>query len=163
MNAKNLLEGKTVLIVDDEPDVLDTLEDLLPMCTTVRADNYKTARKLLKTRPFDLAILDIMGVSGYELLEICVKKDIVAVMLTAYAVTPDDVRRSFDEGAAFYIPKEEMTNIELFLTDVLEARRKGQNTWQRWYRRLSHFSERAFGEDWSKDEEDLLKKFTFHT
>jgi len=30
--GENLLEGKKLLIVDDEPDVLDTLEELLPMC-----------------------------------------------------------------------------------------------------------------------------------
>ena len=163
MNKESLLEGKTVLIVDDEPDVLDVLEDLLPMCNLVRAGDYETAAKLLETRHFDLAILDIMGVSGYTLLEICVKKQIVAVMLTAYALTPADVRKSFDEGAAFFIPKEEMANIEVFLTDVLEAKQKGRNTWERWYSRLSHFSEKAFGEDWRKNEEDLLKKFTFRT
>lgn len=163
MNKESLLEGKTVLIVDDEPDILDVLEDLLPMCTTVRASSYEAAQDLLETRAFDLAILDIMGVSGYTLLELCVKKNVIAVMLTAYAVTPADIRKSFDEGAAFYIPKEEMANIEVFLTDVLEAKRKGRNTWERWFSRLSNFSEKAFGEDWKKDEEDLLKKFTFHT
>lgn len=162
MNAKNLLDGKTVLIVDDEPDILETLEDLLPMCNTVRADSFQGAERLLETQSFDLAILDIMGVSGYELLKICVKKNIVSVMLTAYAISPADIRKSFDEGAAFYIPKEEMNAIELFLNDVLEAKQKGQNTWQRWYSRLSRFSVKAFGEDWSKNEEDLLKKFTFH-
>jgi CheY-like chemotaxis protein len=162
MNAKNLLEGKAVLIVDDEPDILDTLEDLLSMCTTVRTDNYEDAAKLLETRFFDLAILDIMGVSGYTLLEVCVKKEVTAVMLTAYAVTPADIRKSFDEGAAFYIPKEEMSNIDVFLNDVLEAKQKGQNTWQRWFKRLSHFSDRTFGEDWRDNEKELLEKMTFH-
>lgn len=163
MNTQSLLEGKTVLIVDDEPDVLDVLEELLPMCKTVRADSYEAAESLLESRHFDLAILDIMGVSGYNILKICVRKHVVAVMLTAYALSPADVRKSFDEGAAFYIPKEEMANIELFLTDVLEAKRKGRNTWERWYDRLSHFSEKAFGKDWAEKDEDLLKKFTFHT
>ena len=163
MNAENLLNGKTVLIVDDEEDILESLEDLLPMCNTVRADTFESAKALLESRSFDLAILDIMGVSGYELLDICVANHIVAVMLTAYAVTPADVRKSFDKGAAFYIPKEEIASIDVFLNDVLEAKQKGQNTWQRWYSRLSHFSERAFGADWAKDDQDLLKKFTFHT
>jgi len=162
MKTDTLLDGKTVLIVDDEPDVLDTLEDLLTMCDIVRAGDFNTARELLAARRFDLAILDIMGVSGYELLDICVRRNIVAVMLTAYARTPADVRQAFDKGAAFYIPKEEMANIEIFLNDVLDARQKGQNTWGRWYRRLSRFSEKAFGEDWMKNEDDLLKQFTFH-
>lgn len=162
MNNESLLEGKTVLIVDDEPDILDTLEDLLPMCSTIRAGDYQTARELLESRNFDLAILDIMGVSGYELLDICVEKQIIAVMLTAYAVTPADVRKSFDKGAAFYIPKEEMADLEVFLNDVLKAKLKGRNTWNSWYSRLSRFSEKTFGKDWMKDEADLLKNFTFH-
>jgi hypothetical protein len=37
MAEYKLLEGKRVLLVDDEPDVLDTLEDLLPMCETIKA------------------------------------------------------------------------------------------------------------------------------
>ena len=162
MNTQNLLEGKNVLIVDDEEDILETLEDLLPMCNTVRADNYQTAEVLLEDMPLDIAILDIMGVSGYRLLEICVKKEIVAVMLTAHAVTQQDVRKSFNQGAAYYIPKEEMANIETFLTDVLEAKRSGRSTWSNWYRRLSSFSERAFGKDWQKNEKDLMEKMTFH-
>jgi DNA-binding response OmpR family regulator len=162
MTTQNLLEGKNVLIVDDEDDILDTLEDLLPMCNTVRAGNYETAEKLLNNSPFDMAILDIMGVSGYRLLEICVKKKIVAVMLTAHAVTSADIHKSFDQGAAYYIPKQEMANIEVFLNDVLEAIQKGENTWSRWYNRLSRFGEKVFGEEWAKNEEDLLDKFTFH-
>ncbi len=162
MNTPNLLEGKDLLIVDDEEDILDTLEDLLPMCNTVRADSYEAAQALLNSRSFDLAILDIMGVSGYKLLEICVHKGIVAVMLTARALAPADIRKSVRKGAAFFIPKEEMANIEVFLNDVLEAIQKGENTWSRWYNRLSHFGEKIFKEDWAKDEEDLLKKFTFH-
>ena len=162
MKTDELLDGKTLLIVDDEPDVLDTLEDLLPMCQTLRAGDYQTARELLGSRKIDLAILDIMGVSGYELLEICVQQKITAVMLTAYALTPADVRKSFDDGAAYFIPKEEMADIEVFLNDVLAAKQKGQNTWGSWYSRLSRFSEKAFGEDWMKNEGDLLKHFTFH-
>ena len=37
MLQKNLLDDKTILILDDEPDVLETLEDLLPMCDVVKA------------------------------------------------------------------------------------------------------------------------------
>ena len=162
MNTQNLLEGKNVLIVDDEDDILDILEDLLPMCKTLRAGDFETAEELLQSRPLDMAILDIMGVSGYKLLEICVKKEIVAVMLTAHAVTTADIHKSFDQGAAYYIPKQEMANIEVFLNDVLEAIQKGENTWSRWYNRLSRFGERVFGEEWAINEEDLLNKFTFH-
>jgi CheY-like chemotaxis protein len=163
MNEKeSFLAGKKILIVDDEPDILDTLEDLLPMSKVVTAASYKEAAALLDTQDFDVAILDIMGVSGYDLLEICTKKKITAVMLTAYAISPGDVRVSFEKGAAFYIPKEEMANIETFLTDVLTAKEKGENPWSRWYKRLSKFCERTFGPDWKDTEKELFDKITFH-
>lgn len=40
MARKNLLDGRKVLIVDDEPDVLETLEELLPMCNLAKAYSF---------------------------------------------------------------------------------------------------------------------------
>ena len=53
------------LIVDDEPDMLDTWEELLSMRDVVRTSTFNEAETLLKTEYFDMAILDIMGVDGY--------------------------------------------------------------------------------------------------
>ena len=41
----NWLAHKRLLIVDDEPDVLETLEDLLPMCELVTATSFEDAHK----------------------------------------------------------------------------------------------------------------------
>ncbi|MBC8421007.1 MAG: response regulator, partial [Desulfobacterales bacterium] len=83
---KNLLDGKRILIVDDEPDVLSTLEDLLSGCDIVKAGNFLDAKNLLSTQYFDMAVLDIMGVDGYKLLEIAIERKVIAVMLTAHAL-----------------------------------------------------------------------------
>jgi DNA-binding response OmpR family regulator len=83
MTARDLLEGKRILLVDDEPDVLATLADLLSTCETVKASDFKAAKDYLETEYFDLAILDIMGVEGYQLLEIANQRRVMAVMLTA--------------------------------------------------------------------------------
>jgi DNA-binding response OmpR family regulator len=85
MEKQHFLEGKRILIVDDEPDVLDTLEDLLTMCKVTKASTFEQAKELLEEQYFDMAILDIMGVHGYQLLEICNEKRVIGVMLTAYA------------------------------------------------------------------------------
>ncbi|MEJ2102907.1 MAG: response regulator, partial [Desulfobacterales bacterium] len=127
MADQDLLTGKRILLVDDEPDVLDTLADLLPMCKTVKASDFKTAQDLLETEYFDMAILDIMGVKGFELLEIANQRKVSAVMLTAHALSPDNVVKSYKEGAASYLPKEEMVNIVSFLNDVLEAKQQGKS------------------------------------
>jgi DNA-binding response OmpR family regulator len=60
--VEETLKGKRILIVDDEVDILDTLKDLLDMCTIYTAPNFETARKFLEKETFDAAILDIMGV-----------------------------------------------------------------------------------------------------
>ena len=133
MENDGLLEGKKILIVDDEPDVLETLEELLPMCEVKKATSFDEAKDLLESEYFDMAILDIMGVDGYKLLEIAKTREVVAVMLTAHALSPENTVRSYKEGAASYIPKEEMPNIVTYLNDILEAKEKGKNLWWRWF------------------------------
>lgn len=154
-----LLNDKRILIVDDEPDVLDTLEGLLPMCEVVKADSFERARDLLENQHFDIAILDIMGVEGYKLLEIANEKGVTAVMLTAHALSVEDTMKSFKEGAASYVPKEEMANIATYLEDVLEAKEKGKSFWWRWLDRFAEYYDRKFGSDWKNKDEEFWKRF----
>jgi hypothetical protein len=72
----------------------------------------------------------------------------IAVMLTAHALSPDNVVKSYEEGAASYIPKEEMANIIVYLQDILEAKKQGKNYWWRWLDRLDSLFEKKFGPDW---------------
>jgi CheY-like chemotaxis protein len=99
MTSENRLDGKKILVVDDEPDVLETLEELLSMCDVSKASSFEEAKKLLEFEYFDLAILDIMGVDGFELLEIARERDVIAVMLTAHALSPENIVKSYKEGA----------------------------------------------------------------
>ena len=154
MSERSLLDHKRILIVDDEPDVLETLEELLPMCDVVKATNFEEAKELLETQYFDMAILDIMGVNGYQLLDIANSRNVIAVMLTAHALSPDNVVKSYKEGAASYLPKDEMANITVFLNDILEAKEQGKNVWWRWFDRLGSFFERKFGPSNNQKVED---------
>ncbi|MCP4625855.1 MAG: hypothetical protein GY850_20440 [bacterium] len=43
MTDKRLLDGKKILLVDDEPDVLNTLKGFLSMCETTKASSFKSA------------------------------------------------------------------------------------------------------------------------
>ena len=88
MAGNSLLEGKKVLVVDDEPDVLETLKELLPMCHVEGAGSFKKAKELLETQHFDMAILDILGVDGYRLLKVANSRNVIAVMFTAHALSP---------------------------------------------------------------------------
>lgn len=159
---KSVLQGKRILIADDEPDVLETLEELLSMCEVIKASTFAEAKKQLETRKLDFAILDIMGIDGYRLLEIAVEKDVTVVMLTAHALSPQDTVRSFQGGAASYVPKDEISNIATYLVDIMEARKKGKSLWWRWMDRLDAYYTSKFGRDWRKDDQDFWNKFTFH-
>lgn len=156
------LQNKKILIVDDEPDVLDSLEELLDKCTLVRAGSFEEAKKYLDTEDFDIAILDIMGVNGYDLLETACQKNVLPVMLTAHALTPDNIKKSYHGGAFSFIPKEEMVNIETFLVDVLKAKEEGRNPWTKWYDRLSSFLVKKFGPEWDEDDKEFWKKNIYY-
>jgi len=159
MTEKSLLEGKRILAVDDEPDILETLEALLPMCVVVKASTADQAKELMDSQSFDIAILDIMGVDGYKLLEIANKKNIIPVMLTAHALSVESTVKSFKGGAASYVPKDEMAKIETFLTDILEGKTKGESGMWRWLDRLGSYYERKFGREWQKEDKDFWRKF----
>ncbi len=157
-----MLKGKRVLIVDDEPDVLELLTELLDMCKVDPASAFEEAKELLENNYYHIAVLDIMGVQGYELLEIANKREIPALMLTAHAVSEEHLKKSIQKGASFYAPKDEINNIATFVADVLEAREKNKNVWAKWYERLSGFCDRRFGPNWrDKDPEfwDSLIKY----
>jgi DNA-binding NtrC family response regulator len=160
MTKKDLLDGKRILIVDDEPDILETLEGLLHMCEVIKATSFDEANNLLETQDFDLAILDIMGVKGYQLLELANKRNVIAVMLTAHALTPDNIVESYKKGAAYFIPKEEMARIGAFLNDILQAKKKGENTWMNWLERLTDaYWEKKFGPDWKNKDKEFWENF----
>jgi len=159
MAKVNLLEGKKILIVDDEPDILETIEEILSMCDVVKASTFDEAKDLLKKQHFDMAILDIMGVDGYKLLEIANERKVIAVILTANAFSLDDTVKSYKKGAASYVPKDEMTNVVTVLNDILEAKEKGQNFWWRWLERFGSYYDRQFGPDWKKKDGEFWNEF----
>jgi len=160
MSDSHLLDGKRILIVDDEPDVLEVLEELLSMCNIEKAATFEDAKTLLGVKDFDMAILDIMGVNGYALLDIAKQKKITTVMLTAHALTPDNVVRSIKEGAASYIPKDEIANIAVFLIDILKAQKAGNSTWAPWQERLpSSYFEKKWGAAWQDTDKAFWERF----
>jgi CheY-like chemotaxis protein len=149
MSTESPLTGKTILAVDDEPDVLDTLAELLEMSRVITKTNYDDAVAYLNNNSPDLAILDIMGVDGFELLKLCVEKKIDAVMLTAHAFSVESLMKSLELGARAYLPKEKMADIVSFLEDVVTMEHK--ENWRRLFNRLGALLNAAFGKDWSKD------------
>ena len=158
MSEKKILEGKKLLLVDDEPDVVETIKELLDMCQVDTATDFETGEKLLNQNKYDIAVLDIMGVNGYELLEIANNKGVPALMLTAHALSPDNFAKSISGGAKAYIPKEKMNEIAIFLSDLLKAQ-EGTEKPNKWFSRLKSFFNMQFGRDWLREYRELEKKY----
>jgi DNA-binding NtrC family response regulator len=156
MDWKKMIQGKRILIVDDEKDVLDTLVELLDMCRIDTALSFEEAKRLLEEQDYDVAILDIMGVQGFDLLAVANSRKIPALMLTAHALTEENLKKSAEEGASYYAPKDEMSNIGLFVADIIEAKEKNTNVWLKWYDRLSTFFDRRFtGPNWREKQKEF--------
>ncbi len=160
MSKEDILKNKKILIVDDEQDILETMDELLPMCSLTKASSYKEARDLFETEYFDLAILDIMGVDGFSLLETAKERRIPATMLTANALNPESTVKSFKAGAAYYIPKEKMNEIRDYLIDIFESIEKGKSFWERWLDRFAGYYDEKFGNNWKDKDKNFWDNFS---
>jgi CheY-like chemotaxis protein len=159
--AESILNGKKILAVDDEPDVLSTLEaeilEAAPKCKFEKAATYEEATEKLETQTYDVVILDIMGVRGFDLLDLAVRKNLRVVMLTAHALTPEALKRSFEMKARAYLPKDKLGEVVPFLEDVLEY--EYLPGWKRLMKKLEGFFKARWGEYWQRAEANFWEDF----
>jgi CheY-like chemotaxis protein len=165
---KSILDGKKILLVDDEPDVLFVLEEEIkmacPSCKIDQTTSYQDAVKRLDTQTYDLVVLDIMGVQGFDLLERAVKSNLKVAMLTAHALTPEALKRSFEMRARAYLPKEKIGQIVPFLEDVLTY--EYLPGWKRQFEKLEGFFAEKFkglgaGYKFWEEMRDKVKKIEY--
>jgi DNA-binding NtrC family response regulator len=156
MTPGGLLAGKVVLVVDDEKDVLDAVAEMLEMCTVHKVGDYETALQHLLSYTYDIVVLDIMGVNGFDLLKVAVKRGFPAVMLTAHALTPESLKKSIRLGAVSFLPKERMGDLVEHLEDVvLEG---GKPVWQKLFDKVGDLFNKRFGPDW-REKDRFFKEF----
>ncbi|RJR38529.1 MAG: response regulator [Desulfobacteraceae bacterium] len=150
--AGSVLDGKSILAVDDEVDILQIVEEFIldscPTCHIEKATTYEDGARLLKSREWDIVLLDIMGVRGFDLLEIAVRRNLKVVMFTAHALSPEALKRSYQLGARAYLPKDKVKEIVSFLEDVI--RYDYQTGWNRLMEKLHEFFTKHFESDWRK-------------
>jgi nucleotide-binding universal stress UspA family protein/DNA-binding NarL/FixJ family response regulator len=150
--AREVLRDRKILVVDDEPDVLESVAEVLDMCTLTTATDHDTALGHIKNSRFDMAILDIMGVDGFDLLRHTVSKGIPTVMLTAHALTPEALQKSARLGAISFLPKEKIPELENFLVEVIRS--GGKPVWEKIFDKLAPLFRKRFG--WTSAEEEVI-------
>lgn len=105
---------KTILVVDDEPDIVNLTEKFLKLgkYNTLTCNNGKEALKLIEEEydEISLILLDLMmpGVSGMEVLRTIKSNDMfkhILVILFTVKSFKEDIQKGKEMGADGYITK----------------------------------------------------------
>lgn len=125
-----MISNKTILIVDDEPDITTLTSQVLHLggFSTISCNNGSEALKILEEQCDGIALilLDVMmpGKSGFEILsEIKSNKrfDNIKVILFTVKAFQEDIKRGRSLGADAYLTKPFSINYLLdFIRDLLE-------------------------------------------
>jgi DNA-binding NtrC family response regulator len=143
------LAGKRILIVDDEHEICELVQKLLESAAVDSAFTYGEAQTKLTQNPYDVVILDIMGVDGHALLREFSSK-LPCIMLTAHALTSDDMRRSYQGRAVLFLPKEELFRLDEYVAKVLEVPSR-KSLWRWLFQKVDFRQYFAFDSSWFDD------------
>jgi len=160
MPSSEILKEKFILVVDDEQDVLDIIREELaaiPHLTLNPATTFEKEREYLVSYTYDLVVLDIMGVRGFDLLKIAANANLPVVMLTAHALNPEALKQSIELGARAYLPKDKLGSLIPFLEDVLQL--SYQSVWKKALDQVITIFDKRFGSDWRKSEQEFWDDF----
>ena len=120
---ESILNGKKILAVDDEPDVLTVLEeeilDACPGCRFEKAITYEGAVEKISSRIYDLVILDAMGAVGSDVLGLVMGQDVPVAILTVYAVIPEALKERIRMTGWACLPREKLGEIVPLLEKIL--------------------------------------------
>jgi CheY-like chemotaxis protein len=154
------LKGKRILAVDDEQDILESIEDILDEARVDGARDYESASLKIRENRYDLAILDIMGVNGLKLLEETVAQNIPTVMLTAHAINPEALMASIQKGAIAYLHKETLAELDTLLNKLLAAYAEGGLPWKLLFEQLGTYFDERFGPGWKEKDKEFWSQFS---
>jgi len=155
----NPLKRKQILAVDDERDIIEIIAEELEEYDVEldHASTFEEGMEKMSLLTYDLAVLDIMGVRGLELLQFAVSRKIPVVILTAHALSPESLKRSIELGARAYLPKDQLGKIAPFIEDVLTL--SYNSAWRSVFEKVGSSFGKRFGPEWRKSEKEFWEKF----
>ena len=113
------LENLTVLVVNKDSDILDSVADELGMCLVHLAPDYETALQYLLGYKYDVVIFDVMDINTLELFKISISQKFPAIILTADEVALESLKKSIQMGAVFFFPRELLQELREFLEKLI--------------------------------------------
>lgn len=113
-----------ILAVDDEPDFLTVMEEEIleacPDCKFCKATTFDEAVKRIASSNYDMVILDPLGVQGFRLAELAIRRRLPVTLLAAYPLSSEVLKYCFRIKAQAYFPKERVGDIAPFLENLLK-------------------------------------------
>ena len=131
MGIKKKGDKTKILVIDDEPNIVQTLQDRLEMneYIVVTAGNGKEGLEIALIEEPDIILLDVIMpiMDGHEMLEALRKhpegKDIAVIMLTARSQTKD-ITRANACGIEDYIVKPfDLSELLEKIESIVESRK----------------------------------------
>src|SRR5512139_3180220 len=96
---ESILKNKMILAVDDDPDVLMVLEEEIleacPDCQFHGVSTYKEAVERMAFFTYDLVLLDIIGVRGFDLAKLAMSRNFPIALLTIHPLTPEAIKNFY--------------------------------------------------------------------
>jgi len=152
----------TILVVDDEPGILDLharlLQDLVPACRILKAHDGHQALELMARQRPDLVLLDLIMpvLDGFAVLEAMREREamrnIPVIVLTARILTSHDMAR-LQKGVAAVLSKGLFTGAEVLaqVADALSRNRRLGSEAQRVVRQAMAYIHEHYTEPFSRE------------
>jgi DNA-binding NtrC family response regulator len=127
------LQGKRVLIVDDEPDLREVISARFEMegCEVALAENGQVALDALKRKNFDAVISDIRmpGGNGLELLELIGQFNPIPAVILISGFSDVEPEEVLARGASALLVKPfDLDDVINAVCDALESKSSSKGT-----------------------------------
>jgi CheY-like chemotaxis protein len=125
MKKKNH-DNKQILIVDNDPDILNFLKGetrkIGLSCQFEKVDTFPQAVDSMFSGRFDLVILDFPGIRGPYLLNLALLREIPIVVLVSFNSFSIEADHLFQKGIKGVLPKENLSEIGPVLENLLSPK-----------------------------------------
>jgi DNA-binding NtrC family response regulator len=118
------LNGKRILAIDDDPDLLEVLEEEIlaayPDLNVEKAFTFSQAIEKMTDVDYDAVILDIMSSYGFKLLELAQSRHLRVGLLTTYPILHERPRLPTQMAARAFLSKESLGDVVPFLDKIMD-------------------------------------------
>jgi len=135
--------GKRILAVDDDPDLLEVLEEEIlaahPDFKVEKVHKFWQAVEKMTCITYDAVILDVTSSYGFKLLQLAQSRHLRVGLLTTYPILPEHPRLPAQMAARAFLPKERLGDVVPFLDTIMDGNNKDVFLLKRLLQKLVEF------------------------